>query len=74
MFLNILTLLLFLINDLDFLCSKILHLLVFSVKILEDKMKRDSMVDCNDKFIKNKSNIGECMIFECREFKSLKML
>jgi hypothetical protein len=38
--------------------------------MIGERMKRDSMVDYNDKIdLKNKLNVGECMIFECRESK-----
>jgi hypothetical protein len=48
-----------------------LHSLAFSVKVLGERMERDSMVGCNDKIvIENKLNVGECRIFECRQSKS----
>jgi hypothetical protein len=59
-------------SDLDSLHSKFQYLLVFNVKVLGEKMERDSMIGCNDKIVlKNKLNVSECRIFECREFKSL---
>jgi hypothetical protein len=34
-------------------------------------MKRDSMIECNDKIVlENKLNVCECRKFECRESKS----
>jgi hypothetical protein len=46
------------------------HSFTFSTKMIGERMKRDSMVDYNDKIdLKNKLNVGECMIFECRESK-----
>jgi hypothetical protein len=46
-------------------------LLVFSAKMLGDRMKRDNMVGCNDKIVlENQLNVGKCRNFECRQFKS----
>jgi hypothetical protein len=47
-----------------------LHSLTFCANMLGDRMERNIMISCNDKIdLKNKLNIGECIIFYCREFK-----
>jgi hypothetical protein len=40
------------------------HSFTFSAKIIGERMKRDSMIDYNDKIdLENKLNVGKCRIF-----------
>jgi hypothetical protein len=59
------------LTDLNYLHSSFLHSLVSSIKMIEKRRERDSMVDFNDKIIlKKKLNVRECILFKCRESKS----